>query len=190
LNWKKDFHIQEKTDDISRLLTNVDKIREAHSKLVPVAVSYTDFWERYYYKLHKLNIEEERRAALVKRATNQNVDEEELGWDVEEEGELKAEKSGKDIPKKEVEEYFDKLEIEPMKTKEIVEQEKPSVESVKSETIPISESKSIVETPEIPKVQEVEKTEKARETLKQTPPVAPKTTKNEPKTKEEWDNWE
>jgi hypothetical protein len=105
LAWKKEFRIQSLTDEISRLWTTNEKIREIHTKLgnkqlqlifyancffghlifqiVPLAVSYADFWERYYFKLHKLNQEEERRAALVKRATNTYQEEEEVGWDMD-----------------------------------------------------------------------------------------------------------
>jgi len=85
--WKEEFNLQSKTDEISNLLSDKEKIREAHSKLVPIAVSYSDFWERYYYKMFKLNQVDERRAALVKRATNSTQsDEERFIWDeIEEE---------------------------------------------------------------------------------------------------------
>ena len=35
---------------------------------VPSEVSHADFWQRYFYKLHQLNQDEARKAALMKRA--------------------------------------------------------------------------------------------------------------------------
>jgi len=85
--WYKTFHLNEKTEEISQILLSNQKMRDIHTKLVPLVVSYGKFWERYFYKLRKLSIEEERRAALVKRATtsSNSLDEEELAWEEEEE---------------------------------------------------------------------------------------------------------
>eukprot|EP01116_Phalansterium_solitarium_P019035 TRINITY_DN5206_c1_g1_i1.p1 TRINITY_DN5206_c1_g1~~TRINITY_DN5206_c1_g1_i1.p1 ORF type:complete len:336 (+),score=95.30 TRINITY_DN5206_c1_g1_i1:85-1092(+) len=82
--WQKTFAINEKTDEISRLLTSNEKTREIHTKVVPLAVTYNDFWTRYYFKAHKLEQEEERRLALMKRAAaSSTADELEIGWDDE-----------------------------------------------------------------------------------------------------------
>ena len=35
---------------------------------VPSEVSHADFWHRYFYKLHQLDQDEARKAALMKRA--------------------------------------------------------------------------------------------------------------------------
>ena len=35
---------------------------------VPSEVSHADFWHRYFYKLYKLDQDEARKAALMKRA--------------------------------------------------------------------------------------------------------------------------
>jgi hypothetical protein len=37
--------------------------------VVPSTVSYTDFWERFFFKLAKLNEDEDRREALIKSMT-------------------------------------------------------------------------------------------------------------------------
>jgi len=48
--------------------------------MVPALLSPQDFWERYYYRVKILAEEEEKRAALLKRATEQ-TSVGELTWD-------------------------------------------------------------------------------------------------------------
>jgi len=202
--WKQHFKVSNITDDISRLGSN-DKIREIHTKLVPVAVSYTDYWERYFYKLHKLNQEEERRAALVKRATtSEQVDEEDLRWDDEESGNNKGEVAKKE----EVEDYFQKIEsnenkdkekdFEPEKLKEKGKQDKnqiTSTETLTSPTEPATQPAPI--TPEEPHVIPASPppTPTSTSTALESPrgeEISKKTEKKESKveTEEEWDHWE
>ena len=59
------------------------QVRSLYTKLVPSAISHADFWQRYFYKIHQLEKDEERRAALKKRADASNH---ELEWDGDEEG--------------------------------------------------------------------------------------------------------
>jgi len=173
LIWKKEFNLQSKTDEISRILSEREKVRESHSKLVPVTVSYSDFWERYYYKLNKLQQEDERRAALVKRATNSaHSDEEQFSWDEEEET------SGSIASKSEVQEYLNKFEdlevSEEVKEKETEQEvEKEDNEKVPEVVSDVSERKSDEEWIVV-KDQDVEQ--------KKEEPVAEKA--------EDWDNWE
>jgi len=195
LNWKKEFKVSSHTDDISQLLAVNDKIREIHTKLVPVAVSYTDFWERYYYKLHKLNQEEERRAALVKRATTSgHNDDEDLSWDEEDDAEPKPKS---DIPKREVEEYLEKLDT-------TSDGEVPSKsESSGTNSAPETPTPVRAEAPIVPEPSKVEeKVEKVETVVKEAPVEAPaqpapskqaKTPQSAKKSadgEEEWDNWE
>ena len=48
---------------------------------VPSQVSHQDFWRRYFYKLHQLEVDEARKQALMKRAERANVKEDSVGWD-------------------------------------------------------------------------------------------------------------
>ena len=47
--------------------------------LVPDSVSYTDFWTRYYFLRNELDVEEQRRKALLKNTIDGG--EEEVAWD-------------------------------------------------------------------------------------------------------------
>ena len=53
-------------------------------------MSHNEFWSRYFYKLHLLDKDEARRAALKERAdmtSSQTFNEEDLGWG-DDEGEI------------------------------------------------------------------------------------------------------
>uniref|UniRef100_A0A8D0CCM8 BSD domain containing 1 n=1 Tax=Salvator merianae TaxID=96440 RepID=A0A8D0CCM8_SALMN len=82
--WLSRFSLEEKKGEISELLVNSPSIRSLYSKMVPVAVSHSEFWQRYFYKVHQLEQEEVRREALKQRA-EQNVHSEEPRWEEEEE---------------------------------------------------------------------------------------------------------
>jgi len=81
-DWTSTFDIAAHTEAISHLLTTNESVREFHTLLVPSAVSYRDFWNRYYFRLQKLEQEEQRRLALLK-STIESVDDEEFNWDAE-----------------------------------------------------------------------------------------------------------
>ncbi|KAJ0397179.1 hypothetical protein P43SY_005106 [Pythium insidiosum] len=51
------FQIDTHTDEISRILEEDDEIRDLHEQMVPVQLSYEEFWSRYYFRAHQ---EEER----------------------------------------------------------------------------------------------------------------------------------
>ncbi|XP_044093621.1 BSD domain-containing protein 1 isoform X2 [Neovison vison] len=68
--WLSQFCLEEKKGEISELL-------------VPAAVSHSEFWLRYFYKVHQLEQEQARRDALKQRA-EQSISEE-PGWEEEEE---------------------------------------------------------------------------------------------------------
>ncbi|XP_020656311.3 BSD domain-containing protein 1 isoform X1 [Pogona vitticeps] len=82
--WLSHFSLEEKKGEISDLLVNSPSVRALYSKMVPVAVSHSEFWQRYFYKVHQLEQEEFRREALKQRA-EQSVHVEEPGWEEEEE---------------------------------------------------------------------------------------------------------
>uniref|UniRef100_A0A8C8RLF4 BSD domain containing 1 n=1 Tax=Pelusios castaneus TaxID=367368 RepID=A0A8C8RLF4_9SAUR len=83
-SWLMQFNLEEKKGEISELLVTSPSVRALYTKMVPVAVSHSEFWQRYFYKVHHLEQEEARREALKQRA-EQSVHREEPGWEEEEE---------------------------------------------------------------------------------------------------------
>ncbi|XP_014842918.1 PREDICTED: BSD domain-containing protein 1 [Poecilia mexicana] len=85
--WLSSFSLDEKKGEISELLVNSPSIRALYTKMVPAAVSHSEFWQRYFYKVFQLDQEEARRRVLKQKA-EQSADIETLGWDEEEEGDF------------------------------------------------------------------------------------------------------
>ncbi|XP_075460804.1 BSD domain-containing protein 1 isoform X1 [Ascaphus truei] len=82
--WLSHWDPEEHKVEVSELLMNSPSIRALYTKMVPAAVSHSEFWQRYFYKLYQLEQEEARRDALKQRA-EQSVHSEEPGWEEEEE---------------------------------------------------------------------------------------------------------
>uniref|UniRef100_A0A3P9N542 BSD domain containing 1 n=1 Tax=Poecilia reticulata TaxID=8081 RepID=A0A3P9N542_POERE len=82
--WLSRFSLDEKKGEISELLVNSPSIRALYTKMVPAAVSHSEFWQRYFYKVFQLDQEEARRVVLKQRA-EQSAHIETLGWEEEEE---------------------------------------------------------------------------------------------------------
>ncbi|KAM7097751.1 BSD domain-containing protein 1 isoform 3-T3 [Molossus nigricans] len=82
--WLSQFCLEEKKGEISELLVGSPSIRALYTKMVPAAVSHSEFWHRYFYKVHQLEQEQARRDALKQRA-EQSISEE-PGWEEEEAG--------------------------------------------------------------------------------------------------------
>ncbi|KAL4624141.1 BSD domain-containing protein 1-like [Arapaima gigas] len=85
--WLSGFSLEEKKGEISDLLVSSPSIRALYTKMVPAAVSHSEFWQRYFYKVFQLDQEEARRVALKQRA-EQTAHSEALGWEEEEEDEF------------------------------------------------------------------------------------------------------
>lgn len=83
-NWLSSFSLEEKKGEISELLVNSPSIRALYTKMVPAAVTYSEFWQRYFYRVFQLDQDEARRVALKQRA-EQSMHTEILGWEEEEE---------------------------------------------------------------------------------------------------------
>ncbi|XP_047197661.1 BSD domain-containing protein 1 isoform X1 [Hippoglossus stenolepis] len=83
-NWLSSFSLEDKKGEISEHLVNSPSIRSLYTKMVPAAVSHSEFWQRYFYKVFQLDQEEARRVALKQRA-EQTTHSETLGWEEEEE---------------------------------------------------------------------------------------------------------
>uniref|UniRef100_A0A8C2B8Q3 BSD domain containing 1 n=1 Tax=Cyprinus carpio TaxID=7962 RepID=A0A8C2B8Q3_CYPCA len=66
--WLSSFTLEERKAEISEMLVNSPAIRALYTKMVPAAVAHSEFWQRYFYKVFKLEQEEARRVALKQRA--------------------------------------------------------------------------------------------------------------------------
>ncbi|KAJ5669716.1 hypothetical protein N7462_010786 [Penicillium macrosclerotiorum] len=78
-DFKQDFNVESKTDNIASDLDKYPDLRSAKEKLVPEKVEYAEFWTRYYFLRLVIETEEMKRKELLKGA---NVEqEEEVGWD-------------------------------------------------------------------------------------------------------------
>ncbi|KAJ5634407.1 hypothetical protein N7528_002249 [Penicillium herquei] len=76
--FKNEFSVDAKTDEVASHLEKYPELRSAMEKLVPETVEYADFWTRYYFLRLVIETEEQKRKELLKGA---NADDEEVGWD-------------------------------------------------------------------------------------------------------------
>ncbi|CAI9107927.1 OLC1v1007410C1 [Oldenlandia corymbosa var. corymbosa] len=82
-NWKSGFILADKGEEIANLIGENGALEGVYSKVVvPNVVDKETFWCRYFYRVHKLQLQESKRASLVKRAISVD-DDEELSWDVD-----------------------------------------------------------------------------------------------------------
>ncbi|KAI3392851.1 hypothetical protein diail_5057 [Diaporthe ilicicola] len=84
--WGSEFDIKAKTEDISKDLEKYPELRATMEKLVPETIPYEDFWKRYYFLRHGIDIAETRRKELLQAASA----EEEVGWDEDSDDEVAA----------------------------------------------------------------------------------------------------
>ncbi|XP_069079474.1 BSD domain-containing protein 1 isoform X1 [Pleurodeles waltl] len=82
--WLSQWSLEDMKGEISDLLVNSPSIRALYTKMVPAAVSHSEFWQRYFYKVHTLEQDEARRCALKQRA-EQSAHEEHSRWEEDEE---------------------------------------------------------------------------------------------------------
>ncbi|KAL0348779.1 UNVERIFIED_CONTAM: hypothetical protein Sangu_1105700 [Sesamum angustifolium] len=105
--WKMGFRVEEKREEIERLVEENGVIKEIYDEIVPKIVDEETFWCRYFYKVDKVVKAEEARAMIVRRAISAE-EEEELSWDVDDDDNDNDEESGewksKNDMKKDVEE--------------------------------------------------------------------------------------
>ncbi|KAL1929435.1 hypothetical protein VTP01DRAFT_1573 [Rhizomucor pusillus] len=77
--------VEKRTDEIAKLLEEYPELRDMMDRLVPVQVSYTTFWQRYFYHLWKIEKDEEKRRLIVKGVQDEDDTEEDFQWDSEDE---------------------------------------------------------------------------------------------------------
>ncbi|XP_059660536.1 uncharacterized protein LOC132306945 [Cornus florida] len=84
--WKLGFVLEEKSEEVENLIEENGAMGAIYKRVVPNSVDHETFWCRYFYRVYKLKQQEDVRANLVKRAIAAESDEE-LSWDVDDEGE-------------------------------------------------------------------------------------------------------
>ncbi|KAK3005895.1 hypothetical protein RJ639_017761 [Escallonia herrerae] len=87
--WKSGFMLEEKSEEVENLIKNNAVMEGIYKKVVPNEVDRDTFWCRYFYRVHKLKLQEDLRANLVRRAISIDYDEE-LSWDIEEDDDEEA----------------------------------------------------------------------------------------------------
>jgi len=86
LNWletyKKDYNTVWQAE-CAKVFKNNSLVHAWYTKLVPSRVSETDFYSRYFYRVHILDKEEQVRRALVsKLSSNSNSDQKQVAADL------------------------------------------------------------------------------------------------------------
>lgn len=77
------FNIEEYTEEIAQLLNDYPSLRDTMDKLVPVQISYSLFWQRYFYHAWKIEQDEQKRQLIVQH--NEEEDEGDFKWDSDDE---------------------------------------------------------------------------------------------------------
>ncbi|KAI9316510.1 hypothetical protein BX666DRAFT_2028039 [Dichotomocladium elegans] len=127
------FDADKRTEDISKLLEEYPELREMMDRLVPVEISYTLFWKRYFYHVWKTEEDDRKRHVIAEAAEN----EEDFRWDSDDEEEgLSSKKTGdgdKSLMKQEVIPKVDLETKEPVTPAKKVVPESPSKQEENSE---------------------------------------------------------
>ena len=66
IRFQTNFNVEQKTDAIAADLEAYPELRATMEQLVPEKVEYADFWRRYYFLRHVLEVQEEKRRELLK----------------------------------------------------------------------------------------------------------------------------
>ncbi|KAH1108114.1 hypothetical protein J1N35_011882 [Gossypium stocksii] len=83
--WNSGFNLEDKKGDVERLMEENREIVSIYKRVVGVSdgVDHETFWCRYFYRVYKLQLAEDMRVKLVKRAISRDDEAEELSWDVD-----------------------------------------------------------------------------------------------------------
>ncbi|XP_063410834.1 BSD domain-containing protein 1-like isoform X2 [Mytilus trossulus] len=81
--WLKSFNMEVRKGEVSELLVSQVEVRGLYTRLVPSEISHANFWRRYFYKVHQLQVDEARKLALMKRAEQSEKKEDSINWDEE-----------------------------------------------------------------------------------------------------------
>jgi len=80
VEWLETFEPTDHTDEQSELLNANPDFLKMHINLVPSQVTNSDFWVRYFWNREKIAIAEQRRIALLEKASTEVTEEQEEGW--------------------------------------------------------------------------------------------------------------
>merc|ERR1712008_648389 len=99
--WKPE--LDKRQGEISELMVSNANIRKNYSTLVPEKVNHNLFWTRYFFKVHLIELQENKRQILKKRAAEvSSANDEEINWDdvadLAGNSNSDSKNSGKDIP--------------------------------------------------------------------------------------------
>lgn len=146
--WVKEFSIDNRKEEISTLMLDFKEVRSIYTKLVPEAVSHSDFWTRYFYKKSLHEKAEERRAKLVERAAMTSAN---LSWDDDDDDDL----IGENKPSCSTSPSTSKLEISPPSATGDAVVETTNIPPQNTETKPEEVEKPTEEKPKIEVKEEV-----------------------------------
>lgn len=82
--FKSTFDVEQKTDEITKLVKENKNLKKLSTELVPAKVKYPEFWARYFYMHDKILQQESNRKKLLTEK-NSNSDKEDLSWGDEDE---------------------------------------------------------------------------------------------------------
>ncbi|XP_014666786.1 PREDICTED: BSD domain-containing protein 1-like [Priapulus caudatus] len=82
--WLMTFDLDLFKDEVSDLLVSNQKLRSLYTRLVPAVVSHAEFWQRYFYNVHQLEVDEIRKTGLKERAGTAGM-QEDIGWEDDDE---------------------------------------------------------------------------------------------------------
>jgi len=82
LTWAQVNDLPDETQREAELTADEGALQFTRSTLVPEAMSEEEFWKRYFFRVHQINQEDERRKAVLEGST---AHEEDISWEDEEE---------------------------------------------------------------------------------------------------------
>ncbi|CCE62431.1 hypothetical protein TPHA_0C02780 [Tetrapisispora phaffii CBS 4417] len=88
LELEESFNVDQKTDEISKLLETDKDIAKLMNKLVPTDVTYKDFWNIYFVNKQQIKEREDRRKKLLEAEKKYEEEHDDVGgWDDDEDDE-------------------------------------------------------------------------------------------------------
>lgn len=77
LMWQEEFDEEAHDKEMNSLLSNCPRMREIYQELVPQEVSSSDFWERYFYKVHQMSLIERCKGVALDESFSTTASKEE-----------------------------------------------------------------------------------------------------------------
>jgi len=80
VEWLESFQFADQANQTAELLQESPDLLKFHIQMVPEQMSNEIFWTRYFWQCKKVELDADRRAALVERAAQDAEEDEEDGW--------------------------------------------------------------------------------------------------------------